>query len=103
MPRHGPLSLKPFLITLLREAYDEKQANLQMTDLRELAAEYSMRIDDIASTLIDLTSEGGWGYQDDNGEPIEIASDLLAGEERLSDCELEKLSGTWRPIATAED
>ncbi len=98
MSRHGPLSLKPFLISLLREAYDDKQGNLQMSDLKALAAEYSMRLDDIVSTLIGLTNEGGWCYQDENGQSMAIDSELLQGRGRLSESDLEKLSGAWRPI-----
>ncbi len=98
MSRHGPLSLKPFLISLLREAYDDKQDNLRMSDLKALAAEYSMRLDDIASTLIGLTYDGGWCYQDENGQSLEIDNELLQGAGRLSESDLKKLSGTWRPI-----
>jgi len=98
MSRSGPLSLKPFLISLLREAYDDKQGNLQMADLQVLAAEYSMRLDDIASTLIELINEGGWCYQDENGEPVALATDLMDGKDRLTDDDLKKLTGTWCPI-----
>jgi len=97
MTRHGPLSLKPFLISLLREAYDEKQKNLQMADLQALAAEYSMRLDDIVSTLIGLIHENAWCYQDDNGQALTIEDDLLDGKRRLDKDDLKKLNGTWRP------
>lgn len=97
MARHGPLSLKPFLISLLREAYDNKQGNLQMTDLQALAAEYSMRLDDIVSTLIGLIHDEAWCYQDENGAPLMIENDLLDGKRRLDEDDLTKLNGTWRP------
>ncbi len=97
MPRSGPLALKPFLISLLRETYEDKQENLIMADIRGLAADYSMRLDDIVSTLIVLTSEGGWHYLDDNGQPVAIADALLSGEARLSDEDIKKLNGSWCP------
>jgi len=102
MSRHGPLSLKPFLISLLHEAYDDKQANLQMADLRELAAEYSMRLNDVVSTLIELASEGGWHYQNENGDSITLSEELPEGEARLSDGELKKLTGSWAPVIIEE-
>ncbi len=98
MARHGPLSLKPFLISLLREAYDDKQGNLQMTDLQALATEYSMRLDDIVSTLIGLIHDETWCYQDENGALLTIESDLLDGKRRLDENDLKKLNGTWRPV-----
>lgn len=97
MSRRGPLSLKPFLISLLHEMYDDKQKNLQMSDLTALAAEYSMRLDDVVSTLIELTNEGGWSYQDKNGQSLEMDSDLLGSEARLSQEDLKKFSGSWQP------
>jgi len=100
MSRHGPLSLKPFLLSLLHEAYDDKQDNLLMVDLKVLAAEYSMRLDDVISTLIDLTNEGGWCYQDENGQSIELGDTLLGGKARLSEGELQSLTGSWRPVVT---
>ncbi|MBL1260062.1 MAG: hypothetical protein COB33_005970 [Thiotrichaceae bacterium] len=102
MKRHGPLSLKPFLTSLLHEAYDDKQANLQMADLRALAAEYSMRLDDVVSTLIDLVNEGGWHYHHENGEPTPLSQELSEGEARLSASELNKMTGSWSPVITDE-
>ncbi len=95
MSRKGPLSLKPFLISLLHETYDDKQRELQMSDLMMLAAEYSMRLDDVVSTLIELTNEGGWSYQDENGQAL--AEELMNGGARLSDDDLKNLGGSWRP------
>jgi len=103
MPRHGPLALKPFLITLLYEIYDDKQGSLQMADLRALTAEYSMRLDDVVSTLIELASEGGWNYLDENGEIVALSEALVEGEGRLSDKELKTLTGSWSPVVVVED
>jgi hypothetical protein len=103
MSRRGPLSLKPFLISLLHEAYDDKQGSLQMADLQALAAEYSMRLDDVVSTLIELASEGGWSYLDMNGEIVALSQELAEGEGRLSDDELKALTGSWSPVVAVED
>jgi len=100
MSRHGPLSLKPFLISLLHEAYEDKQASLQMSDLQALATEYSMRLDDVVSTLIELVNEGGWHYQDEKGQPVVLADELSEGEVRLSDDDLKKLTGDWSPVVS---
>jgi len=102
MSRHGPLSLKPFLISLLHEAYDDKQGSLQMADLRALSAEYSMRLDDVVSTLIELASEGGWNYLGENGEVVVLSDALAEGEARLSDDELKALTGSWSPVVAVE-
>ena len=102
MLRHGPLSLKPFLISLLHETYDDKQTNLQMADLRTLAAEYSMRLDDVVSTLIDLVNEGGWHYQNVYGESTTLSEELSEGEGRLSDSDLNKMTGSWSPVIAEE-
>ncbi len=102
MLRRGPLSLKSFLISLLHEAYDDKQANLQMADLRALAAEYSMRMDDVVSTLIDLVNEGGWHYQNENGEPTTHSEALSKGVDRLSDPDLNQMTGSWSPVVVEE-
>lgn len=98
MSRHGPLSMKSFLISLLHEAYDSKQNDLTMADLKSIAAEYSMRLDDVVSTLVELESEGGWCYRDEQGQAAVIESDLQEGEARLSDVELGRLGGSWRPV-----
>ncbi len=102
MLRHGPLSLKPFLISLLHETYDDKQASLQMADLRALAAEYSMRLDDVVSTLIDLVNEGGWHYQNEKGESTALSEELSEGKARLSDSDLNKVTGSWSPVIVEE-
>jgi len=103
MSRHGPLALKPFFISLLHEAYDDKQGSLQMADLRALAAEYSMRLDDVVSTLIELASEGGWNYLDEHGEIVALSKTLVEGKGRLSDNELKALTGSWSPVIAVED
>lgn len=102
MTRHGPLSMKPFLINLLCEACDERQSGLTLSELEEIAKAHSMRLDDIVSTLVDLVNEGSWRYFDQNGEPCEIDAALKDSDTRLDNNELAKLVGSWRPAGADE-
>lgn len=102
MTRQGPLSLKPFLITLLCEACEEKKRGLTMDSLETIAEEHSMRLDDIVSTLISLVNDGSWCYVDQSGESLEIEAGLMDSKQRLDKEAIAKLTGSWQPVISGE-
>lgn len=89
------------LEALLNEECHKRGSDLSLNDLRLIAGNHGIRLDDILDTLCELTLHGAWSFQ--GSEPGHEAIDeplckLLKANHRLNDAQLKRFQGAWRPV-----
>ncbi len=89
------------LEAMAKEEYGKLARPLTMDDFRQLAQQYTIRLDDIMVTLFELCVQGKWQYYDADGKPYKITRQLLtrltAGG-RLNDEDLKTFGGGWAAL-----
>lgn len=88
------------LAALLNERYRKSGRPLSLLELKRIAGQFALRLDDILDTLCKLCRHGQWRYLQPDGEggdPDGDACRLLEANHRLDHSQLERLGGSWRP------
>lgn len=88
------------LEALLSEECGKRGQDLSLNDLRLIAGNNGIRLDDILDTLCQLTLNGRWDYQGaspENAGYDEKFCKLLKANHRLNDEQLKRFDGLWRP------
>jgi len=89
------------LEAMIKEEHGQLGRPLTLDDFRRLAQQYTIRLDDIMVTLLELCVRGLWHYQDADGKQLKITrqrmTQLTAGGRRLNDADLKSFSGGWTP------
>ena len=87
------------LEALLSEECRKRGGELSLNDLRLIAGNHSIRLDDILDTLCQLTLHAVWDFhgstkgQEAIDEPM---CKLLKANHRLNDEQLKRFEGSWR-------
>ncbi len=88
------VALEAMVIDELRK----RAAPLSLDVFRNLATQYSVRMDDIMETMFLLVIYRQWNYQDESGKPqvfTQKTLDNLYVKRRLSEHELSQYNGSW--------
>ena len=90
------------LEAMVKDEYAKLGRPLTLDDYRRLAAQYTIRLDDIMVTLLELCIQGKWQYRDEAGKPQKITRQQftrLTAAGRLSDEDLKTFTGGWTPLS----
>jgi hypothetical protein len=88
------------LAALAGDECRRKGAAMTLNDFRELARQHAIRLDDIMETMFQLAINGEWIYSDSDGrvQPLDQSTlDSLYVKRRLSEQDLQRFNGSWRP------
>lgn len=93
------------LEALVKEEHGKQGKPLTLEDFRRLANQYTIRLDDIMATLLELAVHGRWRYCNPQGIPQIITRDevdALHKRGRIQEADMQAYGGSWHPVRSAE-
>ncbi|WJW75402.1 hypothetical protein QVG61_13075 [Thiohalobacter sp. IOR34] len=91
---------------LARETCQRLDRPLRLDDLRQLARQHAIRLDDIMVTLFQLVIHGQWQWLDAEGVAQSLEQetlDRLYVNRRLTEQDLIDFGGSWQPCQSPSD
>ncbi len=89
------------LAALAREAWKKKGEALRIDDFLQLAADHSIRFDDIMVTMFELVLQNKWSYKVADGTKTNITRDEVNNlyvNGRLNEADVRDYIGLWQPL-----